>query len=376
MPGITFKRTLLSLFLLITLPLFACAQESLININTAGVAELDTLPGIGPAYAQRIVDYRTASGPFQNIEEIQNVSGIGPSTFADIRSLITVGGVQTGSAPIHQESSQVKQDGSGSSSLASPVRVDKKSPLTVSAGKDRVEVVGSPVEFKAETNSKIDGRRGAFRWNFGEGSESEGESVTHLYDYPGEYVVVVSVDSGEEEVSARVNVKIVDPGIAVSLATPERIELKNNSKYEANLFGRALIVGGKAFVFPRNTIIKAGQGISFGSRVTGLSPYSIDNVQIMVLGETENPKIIAKIEKQKTEKIASLEKQISILQQKMLDVPSLATQPGLPTNKAQKIESVVEKEPPESLIDEIVPQTAAAKEGWFGVLKRFFLRVK
>jgi len=55
------------------------------------VAELDTLPRIGPAIAQRIVDYRTANGPFTTIEEIMNVSGIGPATFGQIKDLITVG---------------------------------------------------------------------------------------------------------------------------------------------------------------------------------------------------------------------------------------------------------------------------------------------
>jgi competence protein ComEA len=62
-----------------------------ININTATLAELDRLPRIGPAIAQRIIDYRTQNGPFRTIEEIQNVSGIGPATFAQIKDLITVG---------------------------------------------------------------------------------------------------------------------------------------------------------------------------------------------------------------------------------------------------------------------------------------------
>lgn len=61
-----------------------------ININTATLAELDTLPRIGPAIAQRIIDYRTANGPFRRIEDIQNVRGIGPATFEQIKDLITV----------------------------------------------------------------------------------------------------------------------------------------------------------------------------------------------------------------------------------------------------------------------------------------------
>lgn len=61
----------------------------LININTASVDELDSLPGIGPTTAQKIIDYRDANGPFSAIEDIMNVSGIGPSTFDEIKTLIT-----------------------------------------------------------------------------------------------------------------------------------------------------------------------------------------------------------------------------------------------------------------------------------------------
>jgi competence protein ComEA len=59
-----------------------------ININTADAAALELLPGIGPALAQRIVDYRQAHGPFARVEDIMKVSGIGQGTFEKIRDLI------------------------------------------------------------------------------------------------------------------------------------------------------------------------------------------------------------------------------------------------------------------------------------------------
>lgn len=67
------------------------AGEGLVNINTASLDELDTLPGIGPTTAQRIIDYRNDNGPFGSIEDIVNVAGIGPATYDELKDLITVG---------------------------------------------------------------------------------------------------------------------------------------------------------------------------------------------------------------------------------------------------------------------------------------------
>lgn len=65
------------------------AGPTLININTADAKTLESLPGIGPARAQKIIDYRRENGPFSSIEEITEVSTIGPQIFADIKDLIT-----------------------------------------------------------------------------------------------------------------------------------------------------------------------------------------------------------------------------------------------------------------------------------------------
>jgi competence protein ComEA len=66
-------------------------NSDLIDLNTATIDELESLPGIGPTTAQNIINYRNQHGPFQQIEDIMNVPGVGPDTFDSIVDLITVG---------------------------------------------------------------------------------------------------------------------------------------------------------------------------------------------------------------------------------------------------------------------------------------------
>jgi competence protein ComEA len=64
-----------------------CADQ--MNLNTATQEQLQTLPGIGPAIAQRIIAYRTEH-PFQSIDEVQQVKGVGPKIYEQIKPLIKV----------------------------------------------------------------------------------------------------------------------------------------------------------------------------------------------------------------------------------------------------------------------------------------------
>ncbi|MEW6771544.1 MAG: helix-hairpin-helix domain-containing protein [Bacillota bacterium] len=67
----------------------AAAGEK-VNLNTADSRALEELPGIGPALARRIIEYRTANGPFSSVDELLNVSGIGEKKLAQLRDHVTV----------------------------------------------------------------------------------------------------------------------------------------------------------------------------------------------------------------------------------------------------------------------------------------------
>ncbi|MBU0966490.1 MAG: helix-hairpin-helix domain-containing protein [Proteobacteria bacterium] len=81
------KKLLLTLCMLF---FFAVSAIAGVNINTADVTTLESLPGIGAAKAQAIIDYRTEHGNFKSIDELKNVKGIGDKILEQIKQLIEI----------------------------------------------------------------------------------------------------------------------------------------------------------------------------------------------------------------------------------------------------------------------------------------------
>jgi len=72
--------------------LFAGSVFAAVNLNTATKDELVSLPGIGPAKAQAIIDYRTQHGGFKSVDELKDVKGIGAKRFEKLKAELTVAG--------------------------------------------------------------------------------------------------------------------------------------------------------------------------------------------------------------------------------------------------------------------------------------------
>jgi competence protein ComEA len=79
----------IAVVVVLAMPSWAGDKEK-ININTATVDQLIQLKGIGNKYAARIIEYREKNGPFDKLEDIMKVKGIGPKTFETIKDMITI----------------------------------------------------------------------------------------------------------------------------------------------------------------------------------------------------------------------------------------------------------------------------------------------
>jgi competence protein ComEA len=71
-------------------PQGTASDDGKVNLNSASQSELETIPGIGPSKALTIIEYREQNGPFQSVEDIKNISGIGDKTFEKLKDSITV----------------------------------------------------------------------------------------------------------------------------------------------------------------------------------------------------------------------------------------------------------------------------------------------
>jgi len=83
----------------------AAAEQTTVDLNTASVAQLNELSGIGGAKAQAIVEYREKNGPFESVDDLRNVKGIGDKLLARLRPQLTVGNA-AGKAPAGKSTKQ------------------------------------------------------------------------------------------------------------------------------------------------------------------------------------------------------------------------------------------------------------------------------
>ncbi|HEY6018659.1 MAG TPA: helix-hairpin-helix domain-containing protein [Candidatus Paceibacterota bacterium] len=284
----TASRVLLTFALLwsLALPLFAA---TLVNINTADSATLQTLNGIGPSKAQAIIDYRTQHGAFATIQDIQNVSGIGPSTYANIKDYITVGdGTSAQTTPTQstqtQTNSQTQQTSQQDQTTQTQTSTNSALPpvITAKITTDAKAVVGAGTILNGSAYNSAGEPLVAnvrYMWNFGDGTTAEGQQVIHTYRYPGAYSVELNIGYNYSSAMARLKLPVIQPTINLVAEGDASLTVYNQTADDIDVGGWSIVdpsaglgTGGttKTFVIPADTVVLAGEGVRFGAAATGL----------------------------------------------------------------------------------------------------------
>lgn len=233
--------------------------------------------------------------------------------------------------------------------------------LLVTTGRSRLSSVGAPIEFEAESN--ITEGRVLYSWSFGDGAMTEGKRVEHVYDFPGDYIVVLNAYHMDDSSVSRSTIKVIDPKLSIEEANSSFIKIKNNSKYEVNLYGWKLYHNGAVFKFPVDTIILAGTSIEFSSKLTGLYPKNIFEVALAT-DEKSVLKNLSTTETVSQVKISEIYKQAEQIKKE------LAT---LETPKLPKV--LGESQAAAPIVSFITSTTTSLKnENWFSKLKRFLFK--
>ena len=263
-------RTVGLIALIIFFPAFVFA-ESLININTADAPLLDTLPGIGPSKATAIVDHRTQHGFFARIEDIQNVSGIGASTYADIASLITVGDTVT---PVSDATTTSSTASTTPISSGASTYVPPPSALSVKVSGEEVAMLEVPLRLSARVTSKGGAVDSAAQisWSFGDGSSATGSEVEKVYHYAGTYLVTATAIDGSARARDELFVTVKSVEVHIASVSGDGITIMNDATERLDLSGWRLISDTGSFRIPEGMMILPGASVLF--------PYIITNLPI------------------------------------------------------------------------------------------------
>ncbi len=222
------------------------------------------------------MSYTASNGAFEDGNSLQKINGVWVASTPSIASPVETESTSTDNANNQSEdtiaTSSIKttvapaivrrvyiSSHSGTEDLSD---YQEKTAFEISAGRDRMALVGSPIEFKSkytllQKNQCIP----EFNWTFGDGFGAIGKDISHNYKYPGEYQVILNGNCGEYNSVSRTIIKVVLPSVSIVGLSNGDTEISNNSKTEINIGNWIIKNGLENFVFPQDTIINGNNKI-------------------------------------------------------------------------------------------------------------------
>lgn len=146
------------------------------------------------------------------------------------------------------------------------------------AGPDKTALIGKEEWFagQAFNFNKQEVENVRYSWSFGDGARSYGKTVSHVYKYPGEYVVFLEVAHDKYIATSRLTVKAVYNQLKISEANSDFISITNQSGLEVDVSGWYLRFNGSMFKFPSTTIVRPASSLVIPSITSGLKVSSPD----------------------------------------------------------------------------------------------------
>lgn len=162
------------------------------------------------------------------------------------------------------------------------------SAFEATAGRERLSYINTAVAFSAKHKHLKNGPSYSekFIWSFGDGTVAEGENVSHVYKYAGDYNVVLNASCGEDNSVSRTMTKIFKPNLSISKTEDYSIAIENNGNNEINLNNWKMISSGQEYIFPIDTIIGVGNNIVFSKDYTKISSENTDVLLLDPSGKT------------------------------------------------------------------------------------------
>ncbi len=286
-----------------------------------------------------------------------------------------------------EEEVEDNNDDSGSSSSSSGSLSSHSSPVDlststtkpkfdISAGRDRLAMVGVPVIFSGETTSGDNTSKIKFNWTFGDGSSGFGKQVQYIYKYPGQYTVVSNASSNGAEAVARTEVLVIKPEVSIKEIVANQnglgLVVENRSGYEINIGGFKVKSGQSEVVLPVDTIIKSGATITLADVLTtgfdgrallidSLGQVVEEHISTELVGVFE-PKTVSGVTLSPSQ-LEEITKQALVIKYKLAEMGStnLIKEISLPKNSVAQVDKTGDNKGEDKISSSSLSQVALAQ---------------